>query len=89
MVSRNPDGTVAQWLRGLIEGLDYDLIGPLMVVVIVAAMVFAAIVWYRNRAEGTSLSRRWTHRGRTARERSRYEGGLASPPHAGPAAASA
>jgi len=28
-----------------------------MVVVIVAAMVFAAIVWYRNRAEGTSSSR--------------------------------
>jgi len=56
VVSRNPDGTVAQWLRGLIEGLDYDLIGPLVVVVIVAAMV-AAIVWYRNRAEGTSSSR--------------------------------
>lgn len=55
---RNPDDTVAQWLRDLVDGLNYDLIGPLILILIIGALLVTAVMWYRSHAGGTPLSRR-------------------------------
>lgn len=51
---RNPDDTFSQWLRELADAFfSLELIGPLAMLLALGALLFAAIVWYRNRGRGT------------------------------------
>jgi len=52
-VYRSPDSGLAEWLREMVDSLPYEVLGPLALVAIVAALGFATISWYRRHPRGT------------------------------------